>query len=246
MSDRRGFALLAVLWVTVALASLVAGAAAHARAGQDGATARIGWVQARWAADGCLAAARADLERAARAGEAFTAPSADTIAFANGIGCTVEATDPSSRLHADSAPASQRALLDSVLAAEGRDSVFARDAFLTHDGDGRLNLNTAPPEVLATLPGMSAEVLRVIASERAWGRTFTDIGGLAGRLSPAAREALFARLPELLPMVTFRTGALILRAEGWRGGDRAGAVAVIVEVVVPAGGRVATVQRRLW
>jgi type II secretory pathway component PulK len=246
MSDRRGFALLAVLWVTVALASLVAGAAAHARAGRDGATARIGRVQARWAADGCLAAARAGLERAARSGRAFLAPPADTIAFANGAVCVLDALDPSARLHADSASAAQLALLDSVLSAERRDPATHREAFLTHDGDGRLNLNTAPPEVLATLPGIGAEALRVIRSERAWGRSISDIGALAGRLSPAAREALFARLPELMPMVTLRTGALILRAEGWRGGNRAGAVAVIEEVVVPAGGRVATVQRRLW
>jgi type II secretory pathway component PulK len=244
MSGRRGFALLAVLWVTVALASLVAGAAAHARAGTDGATARITSVGARWAADGCLAAAHAALEAALRRGEPFVAPTADTIAFANGVTCTVEALDPSARLHADSASASQLALLDSALAAQGRDPAVERGAYVTHDGDGRLNLNTAPPEVLATLPGIGAEALRVIAYERTWGRTIADIGGLAGRLSPGAREALFAQLPELMPVVTFRTGALVLRAEGWRGGDRAGAV--VEEVVVPAGGRVATVQRRLW
>jgi len=244
MRGHRGFALLAVLWVTVALATLTAGAAAHARAGQDETGGRIAWRMGHWAAEGCLAAAHAVLEAAQRRGEPFAALPADTVAFANGATCTVEALDPSARLNADSVPASQLALLDSVLIADGQDPAVDRDLYLTHDGDGRVNLNTASPEVLATLPGMSAEALRLIASERAWGRTINDLGDLLGPLTPAAREAMSAQLPELMPLAAFRSGALVLRAEGWRRRERTGAV--IEEVVVPAAGRVATVQRRLW
>jgi len=244
MSARRGFALLAVLWVTVALATLAAGAAAHARSGQDGASARITWRKARWAAEGCLAATRATLEAALRGGDASAALPADSIVFSNGVRCAVEVLDPGARLHADSATPSQLVLLDSVLRSEGRDPAADRDVYLTHDGDGRVNLNTAAAEVLATLPGMGAEALRVIASERAWGRTINDFGGLTGRLTPSAREVLLAHLPELLPMVAFRTGVLVLRAEGRHAVDRT--VAVIEEIAVPSGTRVAVVQRRVW
>jgi type II secretory pathway component PulK len=244
MSDRRGFALLAVLWVTVALATLSAGAAAHARLGQDGTTGRIAWLRTRWAAEACLAAARSTMEAALRAGGPFAPPPADTIVFGNGVGCTAEALDPSTRLHADSASSARLVLLDSVLRAEERDPAIHRDAFLTHDGDGRVNLNAAPREVLATLPGFGAEAVSVLDAERGWGRPFRDIDAFAARLSPGARARIEEHLPDLLSLVTFQPTSLVLRGYGWQVGGRTGAV--VEEVVVPAGTRIATVQRRVW
>jgi type II secretory pathway component PulK len=242
--SRRGFALLAVLWVTVALAALAAGTVAAAREGQDGTTRRITLVRARWAAEGCLAAAHAELEAAVRAQRALRAPPADTIAFANEARCTVEALDPSAHLHADSAGPALLARLDSALASVGLDPAAHRDAFLTQDGDGRVNLNAAPREVLAVLPGLGAEAIGILLDQRRWGREVTDLYNLMQRLSPQAREALAMRLPELLPLVTFRTEALVLRSRGWLPGQQP--VATVEEVVVAAGERAATVQRRVW
>ncbi len=244
MNGRRGFALLAVLWVTVALATLAAGAAAHARLGQDGTSGRIAWLRTRWAAEGCLAAARSAMESALRSGGPFAPPPADTIVFGNGVACAVEALDPSSRLHADSASPDQRALLDSVLRADGRDPAVHRHAFLTHDGDGRVNLNAAPAEVLLTLPGFGAEAVRLLEAERRWGRPVTDIYAFMARLSPGARARIEEHLPDLLSTVTVRPTSLVLRGYGWQDNERAGAV--IEEVVVSAGSRVATVLRRVW
>ncbi len=92
-TNRRGFALLAVLWLTVALAGLTAGALAHARAGTETTAERVERLRSRWAAEGCLAVAIARLE-SLRPGAAFALPAFDTLHFANGAACTVEATDP--------------------------------------------------------------------------------------------------------------------------------------------------------
>jgi len=48
--------------------------------------------------------------------------------------------------------------------------------FVTVDGDGRVNINTAPREVLAALPGVGPEGARELLARRASGEVFTSAG----------------------------------------------------------------------
>lgn len=55
------------------------------------------------------------------------------------------------------------------------DSLAFRIApFVTVDGDGRVNINTAPGEVLAALPGVGPEGARALLARRASGEVFTS------------------------------------------------------------------------
>lgn len=136
MRGRRGFALLAALWLVVALGGLAAGAAAHARLGTASSAERVGALRARWAAEGCLAAALARLDSVVRLRADFALPVLDTVHYANGATCDVSVADPGAqpgspygdgRLNANSAP-------DSVLLAlpgMGPDAVRALAAART-------------------------------------------------------------------------------------------------------------------
>ncbi len=98
MSRSRGFALLAVLWVTVALGALAAGAVAQARLDASATGERILAMRARWAAEGCLAASLGLLDSALGQRAALAPPPADTLHYANGTSCVTSAADPSERL----------------------------------------------------------------------------------------------------------------------------------------------------
>ena len=190
--SRRGFALLAVMWIVVALAALVAAAVEKARADNSASGDDIVLMRGRWAAEGCLAVARQRIEDSLAAGRGLRAVDVEPIEFANGVRCDVALADPGT-MPPDSLGWS----------------------------DGRLNVNAAPESLLAVLPGLGAEALRAIEESREWRRPFADIGDLAARLSPSGRGALFDRYSELLPRVTFAPASLVLRATGWRDGSHA-------------------------
>ena len=93
MSTQRGFALVAVLWVVVALAGLALTASSRAQVGAAGAESRVLAVRGRWAAEACLAAAHARLNERAVRGEPFIALPPDTIALRDGSRCAAEMAD---------------------------------------------------------------------------------------------------------------------------------------------------------
>jgi type II secretory pathway component PulK len=243
-APRRGFALLAVLWLVVALGALAAGATLHARADAAVTGDRVLAMRGRWAAEGCLVVALARLDGALRARRAFAPPALDTLTFANGARCEAQAIDPGTRLRRDSVGAGIIGRLDSLLAARGDTSAPARDTLLTEYGDGRVNVNAAPAVVLAALPGFGPEALRFMREARAWGRPLTDLGALAWQLSPSARNALLEHYGELAGLTTFATTSLVITARGWVDGNRPSAT--IEVLVVNAGTRAAVVRRRMW
>jgi type II secretory pathway component PulK len=244
MKGARGFALLAVLWVVVALGALTAGAVAHARADASVSGERVLRMRAHWAAEGCLQASLAALDSARGSGGAFALDAADTIHYANGAACAVTAYDPASRLNLDSLGPTLRARFDSLLRVDGDTSARQREALTTRYGSGRVNLNATSILGLAVLPGMTPAALRVIAEARQWRRPFTDMDDLLRRLPPDARSEVANQYPELVGRLVFRTAALVLTAEGWQEGTRI--VATIEAQVVDAGDRAALVERRLW
>lgn len=244
MTRSRGFALLAVLWVTVALGVLAAGAVARARLDASSTGERILAMRARWAAEGCLAATLARLEAALHAHTSLAIPEPDTLTYANGVLCATEAYDPATRLNLDTLGPAIRARFDSILAARGDTDAAVSAELFTPYGDGRINLNTGPDVVIAALPGIGPEALRVVAEASATHRPLTDLNDLTSRLSPPARDLLLARYSELLALTTFQTNALVLTASAWTDGSPpAGRIEVLV---VAAGDRAAVVRRRMW
>jgi hypothetical protein len=240
MSARRGYALLAVLWVVVAIAALAAGAVDRARADASVTGDRVARMRARWAAEGCLAVVQARMDGALAAGQPFGAPGTDTLHFADGAACHAEYLDPAARLTRDSTSAAVAARLDSALIAIGLDTTLA-DTFFTRYGDGRITLNAAPSAIISLLPGIGPEALRVIGTARAWNRPINDLPDLAARLSPPARALLWEHYGELTGLTSFRSTALVVTSRGWLDGSRG---ARAIEVLVVNGGSRAAIVRR--
>jgi type II secretory pathway component PulK len=253
MRRDRGFALLAVLWLVVLLSGLAATTVLGARTAASTTSNRVALTRARWAAEGCLAATLAYLDSTLRVSQEVGLPPPGSLWYANGARCTATVLDPSTRLNVDSATPDMLARFDSALAGEMRETsgvVYPetfrsrRDSLLTSEGNGRINLNTAPAPVLGALPGFGAEAVRVVLERRAWGEGMTDLFQVIARLSPPAREAVLARYGEVLRRVAFAPSMLVVRAEGWVEGSRPRAS--VEALVVPAGMRAAVVRRRMW
>jgi general secretion pathway protein K len=115
--------------------------------------------------------------------------------------------------------------------------------YLTLVGSGRVNLNSADPVVLLALPGMTDEAVAVITRHRRQGRRLGNLFELSQQLSPGARAAFDAHLPQLLARTTMETREVELRGMGW---DEGSPVRVSVHaLVVRAGGNAFTVWRQL-
>jgi Tfp pilus assembly protein PilX len=123
MKVRRGFALLAVLWVVVLLTTIIAGGVHAAR--MDGAAAlnRVALERGRWAAEACLARALSRLDSLQHARAAFRPAPPDSLVLAGGARCT----SSSAPAPPDSAPANVAAV---VFTAIGRDSAVVATSFI--------------------------------------------------------------------------------------------------------------------
>ncbi len=86
--------------------------------------------------------------------------------------------------------------------------------YLTTLGDGRVNVNTAPRQVLAALPGLGDEAADAILARRDAGRPLHSIYELDGLVSGPAQAALRASFPALAGRVAFEPVVLELSAEG--------------------------------
>jgi general secretion pathway protein K len=123
------------------------------------------------------------------------------------------------------------------------DSVLARlEPLVTVEGDGHVNLNTAPAAVLGSLPGFGAEAVEVVLTRRS-GSRWTALGELVYALAPAARETLTSRYQELAALVQTGSARLVLHVEAVAGG--AGPVRRMDVTVAPAGARLAIVSRKV-
>lgn len=242
MRLRKGFALLAVLWVTLALSGLALAGVAGARTAGAITRNRLALTRGRWAAEGCLAVALARLDSMARSGLliALDPAAGDTLHFADGAQCTVSSVDPGTRLNADSASREMLVRLQQIAAEAG---IGSPETLLTRDGDGRVNLNAAPAAVLAALPGFTSRAVRAVLELRRWREPIRDLFQVLGRVDPVSREELLSRYGELLRRVSFAPTSLVVTATGWSPGVPA--KAAIEVVVVPAGPRAAVVRRRI-
>jgi hypothetical protein len=122
--------------------------------------------------------------------------------------------------------------VDSALATQ-----LAR--FVTTRGTGAIEVNAAPREVLATLPGMTEEKIQVILLHRE--RPLRNADELLALLSTQSRAVLVAAYPDFVRRAAFAPSQLVARVEGGVRGTALRSRATIT--CVPAPGRLAVVRR---
>ncbi|HWZ28404.1 MAG TPA: hypothetical protein VNX15_07575 [Gemmatimonadales bacterium] len=260
MIERRGFALLAVLWVVAALTAMVGLGLGALRIGAQGSANRLQLTRGRWAAEACLAVAAARW-----AGHRFT----DTAAVDLGrqTRCAWRADDPTARLNVNTAaPAVLYALarqvgspppvIDTLLAhrpfedtAQVRAEVKADSpllAVLTTDGPGSINLNNALPAIVMSIPGLGAEAVEQLTRYRQLGRPISSLDQLTS-LVAGTRPELLAHYADVASLVTFAPPQLLITAFGWVGERGPQGLHATIEILtVPLPDRLAVIRRRLW
>jgi hypothetical protein len=264
MKRRRGFALIAVLWVVAALAGIVGLALSAARLGQQTSLNRIALTRGRWAAEACLAVAQA------RWAEHRLADTA-TVDLGRRTRCHWQVTDVTARLNVNTADAGvlQTLLcpvprapcaLDTLLRLRTADALTDLDQvaalpsmdsaalpLLTVDGPGSVNVNAAPPRLLLAFPGLTPEAVAATQDRRLLGRPIANLDGLVAELSLAGRAVLLAHYGDLARQVTFAAPEYELTCLGWvEGTGGPDALHATVDVLaVPLPDRLAIVQRKL-
>ena len=301
--DEGGFALLAVLWVMVGVASLALLYRLAAREAVAAARNRADLTVAAWRAEGCAEAARAAISQALRAGrdEGPDSPTwavLDRVVAADALAAGCEVRLLSAGRGLDPNTADREMLLRLLTAADvpvgaadsmadalidwrdpdseprprgaeagwyiaagrlpprngpladvrelarvrgwdraGLDTLFSLEP-------GRIDLNRAPPAVLAALPGFTPEALSRVTEMRWRGARLGGLIELEGALSRGARESLLRHFPEASVLTTTAPDAWVLEARAREG---APPVTAVVELRLVRGGeRAAVVRRRRW
>lgn len=271
MTQRRGFALMAALWLVVLVGATGYGLSVHARGARLTVANALESEQAVAAAEAALESGRAMLAAGALA---LMARPMDTTAMGVEL-FTLKAWDAGSRLQLNRAT---EADIRRLLAALGHDAALAdrlaqriadwrdaddlrrgrggeRDDYLRSGarllpsnsdiaslgelrgvegmtdevlatlaphvelmGTGQVNLNSAPREVLLSLPGFSPSAADAVIRRRVRGavRSLDEVSQAVGS---GAREALQEATPELSLRVVFETTEVVLEAEGWVDGS---------------------------
>jgi DNA uptake protein ComE-like DNA-binding protein len=262
---RRGFALLAVLWTLVAVAAVSGVAIAAARIGSLVTRNRVLLTRAAWAREACAEILLAryaqgqthggldpvDLGRGAWCDAALEDPAtmlnvnlADSAAFATVLRLVVRDGNLDSLTAAFLTRRRRGPLADIGELAEVRGFTPALVAqlsrFLTTRGQGVINVNTAPPEVLATLPGMTVEAVALMVARRS-ASPLMSVDALARWLSPQARTTLLGSYSEFVRAATFGPRELVVFVRGGIRGTPLETRATIT--MVPVAGRLAVIRR---
>lgn len=257
--NRRGFALLAVLWVLTALAGLTGAGLIVARLGSETTRNRVLLARAEWAREACLEILQA------RFAADPTTRRLDAIDLGRGTWCRAFLTDPAAQINVNTADQEtlgsllthvheSAQLADTIIKQRefrpiydlfqvpGVDSLRAArlGRFLTTRGTGVIDINAAPPEVLAALPGLSAEAVRILVNRRDT-RPIASADELSGALSRSSREMLLSNYVEFVRLATFSPPQLVATVEG---GVRSTPIAARATLtVVPVPGRLAIIRR---
>jgi type II secretory pathway component PulK len=116
--------------------------------------------------------------------------------------------------------------------------------FLTVRDVQRINVNLAPREVLAALPGMEPGAIELIVEHREQGAPFRDLDGLLATLPASLRAPLIVRYAELQGKLSFTPERVLIHLEGHLP-ESATVVRTTIEGV-PAAERLAIVGREEW
>lgn len=93
-------------------------------------------------------------------------------------------------------------------------------ALFTIRGDGRLDPNLAPPAVLATLPGLDASALAILALARARQQPIEGFDALLAQLPAASQASVRGQFRSLTTQVIWRPEELIVSIVGGVTGHR--------------------------
>lgn len=256
---RRGFVLLAVLWLLVLVTGAVALAHAGLRTELDAARNRILLTRARWAAEACAAIAT---ERWLN----DSTVTADSAELGRDTQCEWRIDDPARRLAINGA---DRATLERFLGAYGlpdsaaialADRIVrrARTAPLTDTSElrafgvppaalGSLTMDasdgiaiSAEPAVLRAA-GLSREAVEAVLERR---RAGLGVSSLA-QLADLTATADIGDIPELAARLRFAPSYVVLTSNGWVRG-RISPRASVELLVRRSGARLAVLRRRVW
>ena len=258
--NRRGAALLLVLWLLVLLTGLVAVSLGGARTGSGAGRNRLELLRAGWAREACLEIL---LGRAAGKSDDWEPESLalDSIDLGDGIWCRAEVEDPGERVHLNLAsrdamlalvgdssladtllrtrpwPATA-ALLDLPALAGGLPPRWL--ALVTVRGTGRVNLNRAGLKVLQTVPGLDQDGARALVMARTHPR-LRSLDEAVGALPPATQQRVLAQYQAFASATTMAPDQLIALVSG-HVRDRP-VVAQATITLAPAGTRLAVIGR---
>jgi type II secretory pathway component PulK len=257
--SRRGFALLAVLWVLTALTALAGAGMLVARLGNETTRNRVLLARSEWAREAC---GEILLARFA------TNPSVrriDTTDLGRGTWCRASIDDPAGKLNLNTVDrdalvrllrsvglqpaveeslttATHRGTLSDLRQLPGVDSALAARLapFVTTRGTGAINVNAARGEVLRVLPGVTEEGATLLLARRAT-RPFASADEFAGALSRSSRAILLNSYAEFVRATVFAPPQLIATVEGGVRGTPI--VARTTLTMVPVPGRLAIIRR---
>jgi type II secretory pathway component PulK len=106
--------------------------------------------------------------------------------------------------------------LSELRQVRGMERLFPRAApFLTVDGAGQVNLNTAPPAVLGTLSGIDEEIISLILNRRTGERPLRNMFELQQQLSSFAHQRLQREAVRLTARAAFDSNLLEVEATGF-------------------------------
>lgn len=252
--NRRGIALLIALWLIVLLSGVTVFGLSSGKLGGAVARNRTALLRGAWAAESCFAIAQARATGRSYSRDLINLEQ-DSIDLGGGIWCRFSVRDPAARLDVNrvQADALLRLVGDSLLVQmimHGRPwpavEALPRQLgpwvrWLTVRGMGRVNLNLAPAEVLATLPGLDPAGVRAILAARNGRRELGAPEDLYAVLPESSRQAVVAAYVPFMGAAAFRTERLIAVSEGHAVGSSA--VARVTLTLVPVNGRLAVLQR---
>lgn len=267
MSDRRGFALLAVLWLVAMLGVLAATGLASGRLGAATTRNRVLLARASWAREACVALLQARYASATGS----LAPStvhADLASVSLGRGTSCDATleDPSARINlnrADSATltrllrSSARSMalqewmrrhgpladVAQLLEVPGFDSAVIAEVTpaATTRGTGAINVNAATPRVLAAIGALPPEALARLRNAAPRGRPIASLDELLAQVSRPTRELLLQDYATWQARLRFSPVELLARVTGRVEGSPITSSAVLT--VLPLPDRLAILRR---
>jgi type II secretory pathway component PulK len=260
--DARGFALLATLWLIVALTAIAGVGVGIAQLGTLTTRNRVLLARAEWAREACV-----EVLMARYAGDPIVR-AVSRVDLGRRTWCEARLTDPGGAVHVnlvDSAVLARlfagrgvtpllRAVLEWRAGLPFADTAELRQLagdpalldqvlpLLTTRGTGQINLNVAPPAVLGALPGFGEEAVRTVVERRSL-HPLETLDELLGLVSGAAREDLLAAYPELARTTTFAPTHLVAVIEGGVAGTSIVSRAMLTLVPLPE--RVAVIRREV-
>jgi len=257
--NRRGFALVAVLWVLTALTALTGVALTVARTGGQTTRNRVLLARSGLAREACVEILLA------RYAQDPTVRRVNTVDLGRGTWCRAVVEEPAAKLNVNiaerdvlerllSAVSHQLSAVDSILAfrrrgpiynlaqVRGVDSALAvrLAPFVTTRGTGVVNVNAATREVLAVLPGMTEEAIQVALLHRE-ARLLRSADELGALLSRSSRTLLYTAYLEFTRTAVFTPPQLVAVVEGGVQGTALMSRATLT--LVPAPGRLAVIRR---